>query len=71
MDNIGGEISDSLLRDSEEFQNLSSQHRELDVRLSDLAGKVFLNDLEKIETSTLKKQKLAIKDRMADIMRNQ
>ncbi len=71
MDDIGGDVSDSLLRDSEEFQKLSSQHQELDARLSDLAKRVFLSDVEKIETSTLKKQKLAIKDRMAGIIRNQ
>lgn len=71
MGDIGGDVSDSLLRDGEEFQKLSSQHQELDARLSDLAGRVFLSDVEKIETSTLKKQKLAIKDRMAGIIRNQ
>ena len=44
MDDIGGDVSDSLLRDSEEFQKLSSQHQELDARLSDLAKRVFLRE---------------------------
>ena len=63
-------IQDVLMRESEEFQQLFQRHRELDERLSSLTDKLFLSDEEKVEEVTIKKKKLAIKDRMAFMMRS-
>lgn len=60
-----------LLATNEEFRQLATKHHELDDRLHELASKHYLSDSEQIEESTLKKQKLRLKDRMEDIMRGQ
>lgn len=64
------EPQDVLLRESEEFQQLFEQHRELDERLNALTRKLFLSEEEKVEEVTLKKKKLVIKDRMAIMIRS-
>ena len=58
------------MKESEEFQQLTQRHRELDARLSALTEKLFLSDEEKVEEVTIKKKKLAIKDRMAFMIRS-
>ncbi|HXV59289.1 MAG TPA: YdcH family protein [Vicinamibacteria bacterium] len=58
------------MRECEEFQQLSRRHQELDERLVRLTEKLFLTDEEKVEEVTLKKKKLAIKDRMAHMIRS-
>ena len=70
MENSALDVQDLLLRECEEFQQLSQRHRELDARLSSLTEKLFLSDEEKVEESTIKKKKLAIKDRMAFMIRS-
>jgi uncharacterized protein YdcH (DUF465 family) len=70
MERMATEIKEVLLRESEEFQQLSRRHQELDERLSVLTAKFFLTDEEKVEEVTLKKKKLAIKDRMACMIRS-
>lgn len=70
METSVSEVRDLLLRESEEFQQLSRRHRELDERLAALSAKFFLSDEEKVEEITLKKKKLAIKDRMAHMIRS-
>ena len=61
---------DLLLRECEEFQQLSERHHDLDARLSALTEKLFLSDDEKVEEITIKKRKLVIKDRMAFMIRS-
>lgn len=63
------EIKELLMLECEEFQQLSQRHRELDERLHALSEKLFLSDEEKVEEVTIKKKKLAIKDRMAHMIR--
>jgi uncharacterized protein YdcH (DUF465 family) len=63
------DVKELLLRESEEFQQLSRRHQELDERLTALTAKYFLSEEEKLEETTLKKKKLAIKDRMAHMIR--
>jgi uncharacterized protein YdcH (DUF465 family) len=70
MERMATEIKELLLRESEEFQQLSRRHQELDERLSVLTAKFFLTEEEKVEEVTLKKKKLAIKDRMACMIRS-
>ena len=63
-------VQDLLMRECEEFQQLTQRHRELDARLNALTGKPSLSDDERVEEVTLKKKKLAIKDRMAFMIRS-
>lgn len=70
MDKRAHDVQDVLMRECEEFQQLCQRHRELDARLNALTGKLFLSDEEKIEEVTIKKKKLAIKDRMAFMIRS-
>jgi uncharacterized protein YdcH (DUF465 family) len=70
MERSASEIKELLLRESEEFQQLSKRHQELDERLNALTSKFLLSDEEKVEEVTLKKKKLAIKDRMAIMIRS-
>jgi uncharacterized protein YdcH (DUF465 family) len=69
MERSATDVKELLLRESEEFQQLSRKHQELDERLNALTAKYFLSDEEKLEEVTLKKKKLAIKDRMAHMIR--
>ena len=57
-----------LLRDRDtEFRRLEAEHREHDLRLTDLRSRHFLTEEEKLEEVTLKKRKLFLKDQMARI----
>ena len=69
METSASDVKDLLMRESEEFQQLSRRHQELDERLTALTAKYFLSEEEKLEEITLKKKKLAIKDRMAHMIR--
>ena len=55
----------------EEYQNLAAKHHELDERLTQLTAKHYLSEPEQLEEATLKKRKLALKDRMEDLRRRQ
>jgi uncharacterized protein YdcH (DUF465 family) len=70
MERSATDVKELLLRESEEFQQLSRRHQELDERLTALTAKYLLSDEEKVEEVTLKKKKLAIKDRMALMIRS-
>ncbi len=63
-------IREVLLQEDEEFQRLAHKHEELEERLTFLSGKIFLSGEEKLEEVTLKKKKLALKDKMAALIRN-
>ena len=63
-------VREVLLQENEEFQRLAHKHEELEERLTFLSGKIFLSDEEKLEEVTLKKKKLAVKDKMATLIRN-
>ncbi len=70
MENSVLNAQDLLMRECEEFQQLSQRHHELDTRLSALTEKLILSDEEKVEEVTIKKKKLVIKDRMAFMIRS-
>ena len=70
IENSVPSAQDLLMRECEEFQQLSQHHHELDARLSALTDKLFLSDDEKVEEVTIKKKKLIIKDRMAFMIRS-
>ena len=64
------DVQDVLMQESEEFQQLTARHHELDQRLSLLTQKLILSEEEKLEEVMIKKKKLAIKDRMAFMIRS-
>jgi len=63
------ELKELLLRTDNEFRQLSITHSELESRLHELAAKHYLSEPEQVEAITLKKKKLALKDRMENILR--
>ena len=63
------ELKELLLRTDDEFRQLAIKHSELESRLHDLAAKHYLSEPEQLEEVTLKKRKLALKDRMENILR--
>ena len=56
-------------QDQDPYQELVRQHHRLDDRLHELTQKPYLSDAEQFEEVTLKKKKLALKDRMQEIAR--
>lgn len=63
------ELKELLLRTDDEFRQLAIKHSELEGRLHDLTAKHYLSEPEQLEEVTLKKRKLALKDRMENILR--
>jgi uncharacterized protein len=63
------DLKAELLRTDEEFHQLVAKHHELEDRLHELTSKHYLSEPEQLEQVTLKKRKLALKDKMEDIMR--
>jgi uncharacterized protein YdcH (DUF465 family) len=59
-----------LIHENEEFRNLHQQHRDLESRLDRFREKEFMDAAEELEARHIKKQKLALKDRMAAIVEN-
>ena len=65
----GDDVKDSLLRTNEAFRQLVTEHQALDERIRQLATLPFLTDQQHYEEISLKKKKLALKDRIEAIMR--
>ena len=63
------EVKNLLLQSDETYRQLASRHHELDTRLHELSEKHYLSTSEQFEEVTLKKRKLALKDRMEEIVR--
>ena len=64
------DIKHLLLQQDDQYRQLAEQHHELDHRLHELSDKHYLSTSEEIEEVTLKKRKLALKDRMEAIARH-
>lgn len=58
-----------LLQNDDQYRQLSAEHHELDHRLHELTDKPYLSTSEQLEEVTLKKRKLALKDRMEEMTR--
>jgi uncharacterized protein YdcH (DUF465 family) len=63
------ELKELLLQHDEEYRDLAAKHHDLEHRLNQLSAKNYLSEPEQLEEVTLKKRKLHLKDRMADIAR--
>ena len=58
-----------LLQQNDQYRQLAEQHHQLDHRLHELIDKPYLSPSEQLEQVTIKKRKLALKDRMEAIAR--
>jgi uncharacterized protein YdcH (DUF465 family) len=63
------EIIELLKQENDEFRKLYDEHHSLDGVLSEIDRKVYLTPEEDLERKKLQKQKLAKKDKMADMVR--
>lgn len=63
------EIGKLLLQQNQIFQRLAAQHQEYEDRLAELASKPRPTEQERLQEIELKKRKLALKDRMAAMVR--
>jgi hypothetical protein len=61
-------LKELMLKENAEFRKLHDDHQACEKRLESLQGKSFLNEQEKLEERELKKRKLALKDRMYQMM---
>ena len=63
------EAKNLLLKQSEQYRQLSERHHQLDDRLHELTEKHYLTSSEQFEETTIKKRKLALKDQMEQLAR--
>ena len=62
-------VKASLLQTDEGFRQLVSEHQELDERIRHLNNLAYVTDQQRYEEISLKKRKLALKDRIEAIVR--
>ena len=70
MENRTAEIQQVLSDADPEFRQLAEEHRRCDSRLTELTSKPDITADEEIEEKLLKKQKLRLKDQMAERIRS-
>jgi uncharacterized protein YdcH (DUF465 family) len=63
------ELVEFLKNENEEFRKLSEEHRNLDEFLVEIDSRRYLTPGEEIERKNIQKQKLLLKDRMAELIR--
>jgi hypothetical protein len=62
------ELKELLARENPDFRRTLEEHRACETALEGLKAKPFLTDAETLEEKELKKRKLALKDRMYQLM---
>lgn len=62
-------LRESLMKQDEEFRQLSVQHEELDNRIDELSRQPYRTGTEELEEATLKKRRLQLKDQMELMIR--
>jgi len=65
------DVKAALLRTDEGFRQLVTEHQALDEKIRHLSNIAHLSEQQRYEETALKKQKLALKDRIESIMRRQ
>ena len=63
------EVKAELLQTNETFRQLVSEHQALDEQIRNLTSVSFLSDQQQFEETSLKKKKLALKDRIEAMVR--
>jgi uncharacterized protein YdcH (DUF465 family) len=66
----GIDVKTALLRTDDTFRQLVTEHQSLDERIHLLDNLAHLTDQQRFEQAALKKQKLALKDRIEAIVRH-
>ena len=64
------EIIEKLKQGNEEFRKLYDEHHHLDVQITEIDRKVYLTPEEDLERKKMAKQKLHLKDKMAEMVRD-
>jgi hypothetical protein len=59
-----------LKEENEEFARIYRKHRELDIKVTELEERRYLTPEEEIEEKKLKVDKLRLKDKMAEMIRD-
>ena len=62
-------VKDALLRTDDGFRQLVQEHQALDERIRQLSSLIYPSDQQRYEEISLKKKKLALKDRIEAIVR--
>jgi uncharacterized protein YdcH (DUF465 family) len=62
-------LKEELLATDEEFRRLDAEHRACEHRLTELAAKSLLSQDDEAEEKQIKRHKLTLKDRMAQLLR--
>ncbi len=62
------QIIETLRQQNPDFQKLEAEHRALDEKIKEMESKPFLTPEEEMEIKRLKKEKLAKKDKMAQMV---
>ncbi len=65
------DVKAALLRTDEAFRQLVSEHQTLDERIRHLSTQAYLTEQQQYEAASLKKRKLALKDRIEARVRAQ
>ncbi len=63
------EIMAKLSEEDEEFRKVSDEHHQLDLHLIEVDKKIYLTPEEDLERKKMAKQKLYLKDKMAEMVR--
>ncbi|MBI5050746.1 MAG: DUF465 domain-containing protein [Nitrospirae bacterium] len=63
------EIAEVLKKDNEEYKKLDEEHRSLEKKLAEIDKNRYLTPEDEMERKKIQKQKLARKDRMAEMVR--
>ena len=63
-------LKQRLIETDEQFRALFEQHQELEHRLEELREKTLLSEEDERQEKEIKRQKLALKDRMEIILRS-
>jgi uncharacterized protein YdcH (DUF465 family) len=63
------EVINNLRTESEEFNKIEEEHKRLELSLADIDKKKYLTPEDEIERKKIQKQKLQIKDQMAELVR--
>jgi uncharacterized protein YdcH (DUF465 family) len=61
---VKDDVKAALLRSDEAFRQLVSEHKVLDEQIRQLSRLAYLTDQQRYEETSLKKRKLALKDRI-------
>ena len=60
----GTDVKEYLMRNDHDFRKLAQQHQEYERQLDTLLHRPYLNAQDQLQETTIKKKKLALKDRM-------